>query len=194
MKTGMRLILVLSAGIVLVGALSWAVLRGPASEEPPFRVGTNVWLGYEPLYLAQSLGYLKGQGVSLRKFDTTLEVIEAFRLGLLEAAAVTLDEALRLAESGPEIRIVLVMDVSNGGDVILGQPELAAVSDLRGKRIAVEESAVGGYLLARALEIAEVRPEDVILVHLPIDRHLDAFRAHEVDAVAYWEVAIRRYG
>lgn len=190
----MRLILVLSAGIVLVGALSWAVLRGPASEEPPFRVGTNVWLGYEPLYLAQSLGYLKGQGVSLRKFDTTLEVIEAFRLGLLEAAAVTLDEALRLAESGPEIRIVLVMDVSNGGDVILGQPELAAVSDLRGKRIAVEESAVGGYLLARALEIAEVRPEDVILVHLPIDRHLDAFRAHEVDAVAYWEVAIRRYG
>ena len=82
------------------------------SREPgrPLRVGTNVWPGYEPLYLAESLSFYDGARVKFVEYPSTTEVMRAFRGRELEAAAVTLDEALMLARSDADFSIVLVFD------------------------------------------------------------------------------------
>lgn len=81
------------------------------TESPPIRLGTNVWPGYEPLYLARQQGFINENRVRLIEFSSSTQTIQAFRNNLLDTAALTLDETLLLLESGEDIHIVLVMDI-----------------------------------------------------------------------------------
>ncbi len=154
--------------------------------EPILRVGTNVWPGYEPLYLARDLGYLDGS-IRLVEYSSATQVISAYRNGAIEAAALTLDEALLLTQHGPAPRVILVMDISHGGDVILGAPRLRRLADLKGRRVGVEHSATGAYVLSRALRLAGLTRADVRLIPLEVDEHERAFRDGRVDAVVTFE-------
>ena len=182
------MVAVLHDGYRLLGILLVLVLIGCA-EEPaqPLRIGTNIWPGYEPLYLARSLGYFSDQDVRLVEYSSSSQVLRAYRNGAIDAAALTLDEVLMLAEEGFEPRVVLIMDVSAGGDVIIGQAGLTAMGDLKGLRVGFENSALGSYVLSRALELANLSIPDVIKVPLELDEHEGAFLQHQVDAVVTFE-------
>ena len=153
----------------------------------PFRVGTNIWLGYEPLYLAQSMGHYEKTPIRLVTMNNATEVQRALRAGMLEAAALTLDEALSVKENGFDIKVVLVMDFSRGADVLLARPGINTLADLRGKKVGVESSAVGAVLLHGALEAAGITISDISLVHLTIDQHQQAYETGKVDAVVTFE-------
>lgn len=176
----------LLTGIVIL--LTVQGLAGCTPEPPePLRVGTNLWAGYEPLYLARDLGYLHGQPVKLVEYPSATEVIRAYRNGVLEAAALTLDEVLMLVDRGMAPRVVLVMDVSHGSDAIVGRAELRGLEDLRGRRVGAENTALGAYVLSRALELAGLSPADIELVPLGIHEHVAAFEAGRVDAVVTFD-------
>ena len=162
-------------------------LAGCDKPAPPLRVGANIWPGYEPLFLARDLGYYGGQPVQLLSFLSTTEVIRAYRNGALDVAAVTADEALMLAETLPDQRILLVCDFSLGADVILAKPQFPSLPDLKGRRIGVETTALGAYMLARALARAGMTAHDVTVVPMPLDEHEAAFRQDRVDAVVTFE-------
>ena len=160
------------------------------SGEPqlPFRVGTNVWPGYEPLYLAREQGlYPPSAGLRLVEYTSASEVIQAFRNGTIDAAALTLDEVLLLAETTPDLGIVLVLDISHGADVILAQPAISSLRDLKGKRVGLESTALGAYVLTRALQTAGMRQDDVRKISLEVDEHEQAFKKGRVDAVVTFE-------
>ena len=150
---------------------------------PPLRIGTNVWPGYEPLYLARELGYLDPRSVHLVEYPSANEVIRAFRNHAIEAVALTFDEVLLLTQDGFKPRVVLVMDISHGGDAILGRPELRTVKDLAGRSVAVDTGAVGAYVLTRALMLNGLKPSDVTIVHMEQHEHGAAFKEGRVDAV-----------
>lgn len=175
------------AGAAL-GLLCLLALAGCAPDvEPALRVGTNIWPGYEPLYLARELGYYSDAEVRLVEYSSATEVIHAWRNAAIDAAALTLDEVLRLAQDGHEPRVVAVLDVSNGADVLLARRSIASLTALRGRRIGVENTAVGGYLLARALAAAGLSRRAVEAVPLEIHRHEQAFVRGEVDAVVTFD-------
>lgn len=117
----------------------WVLTAGACTERtsPPLRLGTNVWPGYEPLYLARALDYLNPSTVTLVEYLSASEVIRAFRNQTLEAAALTLDEVLLLQQHNVPVHVFLVTDISHGGDTILGNPTLARFVDLAGKRVGV---------------------------------------------------------
>jgi NitT/TauT family transport system substrate-binding protein len=152
-----------------------------------FRVGTNVWVGYEPLYLARSLNWLDEDTARLVEFQSNTEVIRAFRNGVVEAAALTLDEALLLAQDGIDCRIVQVLDYSQGGDVILGRKGIASLAAARGKRVGVESTAVGAYMLARGLQKSGMSIADVQIISMGIDVQERAFNAGKVDVVVTFD-------
>ncbi|MDP1708783.1 MAG: ABC transporter substrate-binding protein [Gammaproteobacteria bacterium] len=173
---------------LLVSGMLALIMAGCTPQPPPpLRVGTNVWLGYEPLYLARDLGYFEGGPVHLVEYASATEVLRAFRNHAVEAAALTLDEALLLLDSGQQPRVVLVMDVSNGADVILGRAGMRGLGDLKGRRIGVEHGALGAYVLARALTLAGMTLDEIQVVPLPAVAHERAFLQHEVDAVVTFE-------
>ena len=161
-----------------------------ACAEPPddvMRIGTNIWPGYEPLYLAKELGYLEDSKVRLIEYTSASQVIKAFKNGLLDAAALTLDEAIKLQDSGEQFRIILVLDISSGADVLLGQKSIKSMPGIKGKRIGVEHTALGAYFMARAMEVHNLKNDDIILVPLEVNQHERAFNNKQIDAVVTFE-------
>ena len=169
----------------LSAALS-ATLVGVAGcvREPaqPLRIGTNVWIGSEPLYLARDLGHLGAATTRLVEYPSASEVLRAFRNQALDGMVISLDEVLALASDELQPRIVLVADVSHGADVVVARDGLRTMRDLAGKRIAVESGAVGAYVLSRALTLNGMRASDVEIVHLESNEHPQAFAQGRVDA------------
>ena len=151
------------------------------------RIGTNVWPGYEPLYLARNLGYLDKEKFKLVEYSSARDVSRAFANGSIEIAALTLDETLLLLQRGVPLKVFLVTDISNGADTIVAQAGIKGIEDLKGKRVAVEIGAVGSYVLRRALEKHGISAADVTVVPLSPDEHADAFESGAVDAAVTFE-------
>ncbi len=173
----------------LILFLTVAMLCLQACTEPPpvLRVGGNVWPGYEPLYLARDLGFLRGAPIHPVEFTSATQVLRAYRNEAIDAACLTLDEALRLAGQSTDFRIVLVADSSNGADAIIGAPDIQTLQDLRGRRVAVESNALGAFFLTRALQVAGMRPDAVRVVPMQVQDQEQAFLAGTVDAVVTFE-------
>lgn len=176
-----------------LGTLFLAVLLITAcspSSEYPLRIATNTWPGYEPLYLARNLGYYQNTPIKLVELTSSSDVMHALKNGNLEGAALTLDETLTLISRGAELKVVLVMDISHGGDVLLVKPEVESLSQLKGKKIAVEYTAVGALLLDSVLKKAQLENQDVQIVACNIDQHLQCYE--ENDAVITFEPNISK--
>lgn len=157
------------------------------NEPAPLRLGSNLWVGYEPLFLARELGHYDETSVDLIEFVSASEVIRSFRNNVIDAAALTLDEALLLQDSNIDIKIILITDYSNGGDAIIANDTIKNFSDIAGKRVGVEGTALGAYTLTRAMEINGLALSDVIIHQIEADQHEDTFGKGLVDAVVTFE-------
>lgn len=176
---------------VLASVLGLVVASGGCrSELPPLRLATNVWPGYEPFYVARELGAVDPGRLRLVELLSASQVISALRIGSIDAAALTLDEAIRIAAEGHDIVVVQVLDTSHGADALVAKPGIDSVAALRGKRVGVEVTAVGGFLLARALETRGMVPDDVTIVPLDAEAHADSLERGDLDAVVAFEPAV----
>lgn len=172
---------------VLIFTLLGTLLYGCAQEsDQPVRLGTNVWPGYEPLYLARDLGYLS-QSVRLVEYRSASDVLRAFRNKSLEAASLTLDEVLSLKALDIPLAVVLIHDISNGADVIIANTEIEQMDDLVGKRVGVESGALGAFVISRALELNGLTAKDIRIKAVSVNRHEQAFKQDDVDAVVTFE-------
>ncbi|MGB3638583.1 MAG: hypothetical protein WBA39_13555 [Rivularia sp. (in: cyanobacteria)] len=115
------------AGLLLVSTLAGCIQNPP----DPLRVGFLVWPGYESLYLARDLKYYKDTPIRLVDYPSASELIRAFRNKNLEVVTLTLYEALLVAETEPDVRIVLILDSSNGADAVLAKPKINTLSDIK---------------------------------------------------------------
>jgi NitT/TauT family transport system substrate-binding protein len=163
-------------------------LIGCAREpEPPLRIGTNVWIGSEPLYLARELGHLDPKTVQLVEYPSASEVLRAFRNQAIDGMVISLDELFGLAIDGQQPRIVLAVDVSHGADVVVGRPGMRTMKDLTGKRVAVESGALGAFVLSRALALNGMQTSDVEIVHLESNEQPSAFEKGQVDGAVTFD-------
>jgi NitT/TauT family transport system substrate-binding protein len=175
----------------LVPALVFAaslVTACRADREPPLRIGTVFWPSNELLFLAQDRGWLNPSDFRLVEFVDDGEVMRGFRNHAVEAAWLSMDEVLAVAQSGAVDPVILFLsDESRGGDAIVAEPDLITVTDLKDRRVAAQINSVNAYILDRALKQAGLGAGNIRLVNLPPYRHLSAFRSREVDAVVTYE-------
>lgn len=157
------------------------------AAEPTLRVAASIWPGYEPLYLARDLGYFHGTPIHPVEFTSATQVMRAYQNHVVDAACLTLDEALLMASHKADFRIVYVADFSNGADVVLGRPGLLRMRDLKGRRVGMENTALGAFMLARALQESGMALSDVRIVPLQAQDHEQAFLDDKVDAVVTLE-------
>lgn len=153
----------------------------------PLKLGLNPWVGYDPLVLARDRGLLDDRLVKVVELSSSSETLRHFRNGLLDAAALTLDEALRLADEGQDLHVVAVMSFSSGADVVLADPAIQQPGQLQGRSIAVEGSTVGAVMLQRLLAEARLTPDQVTVVNMEASQHLGALRDGRVSAAVSYE-------
>ena len=156
------------------------------ASSDPLRVGSSIWPGYEPLYLAEEIDAYQAD-VRMIHYPSASEVLRAFKNKALEVAALTLDEAATLEAAGIPINIILVCDISNGADVIMARPEIKNMEGLIGAKIAVESTAVGAYTLSRALEIKQMSINQVRPFNVESNGHTHAYKTLQADAVVTYE-------
>ncbi len=160
-------------------------------SQTPVVIGINTWTGYDPFILAEqkklfNKNYVRAE---VRRFKSAQEEMQAMRDGHLQGAALTLDEAVSLHESGCRVKCVLVIDYSMGGDMLIGQKEIKSMKNLKTKRIGYEGTVVGEFLLQRALVSHQIKENDVKLIEIKAENWIAAFKERIVDALVCYNPA-----
>ncbi|WP_374406472.1 ABC transporter substrate-binding protein [Hydrogenophaga sp.] len=180
------------ARVLALWRLVWVLLAtllvacGPAPVGP-LKVGLNPWVGYDPLVLARDKSLLDARKVKVVELSSSSDSLRQFRNGQLDAAALTLDEALRLADAGEDIRIIAVLSMSAGADVVMARQDIRSPADLRGRHIAVERTTVGALMLQRLLQAGGLAMGDVFVHNMEASQHLSALRSGLVEAAVTFE-------
>src|SRR5207344_3264595 len=163
-------------------------LAGCARDpETALRIGTNVWIGSEPLYLARELGRLDPAAVQLVEYPSASEVLRAFRNQAIDGMVISLDELFGLAVDGLKPRVILVVDESHGADAVIGRRGMRTMKDLKGKPVAVESGALGAFVLSRALALSGMQASDVNVVHMESNEQPNAFDRGLIDGAVTFD-------
>jgi len=154
-------------------------------ESNPIIIGINEWTGYDPLILADQLSLFEKNDVyvDIIRCKSAKDEMDSFTKNQFHGAGFTLDEVFSLISSGFKGKVVLIIDFSMGGDMVIGQPYIKSMSDLVGKTIGYEGSVVGEFLLNRALQMNQVKKSSVKLNDVQANDWLSIFKEKKVDAL-----------
>ena len=168
--------------LFLLVLLCSSFILGCSYESEPLNIGSNRWLGYAPIYIADELGWTSTANIRLVEYSTSSGVIRGMYNGLLDAALLTLDEAILLQSTGQDIEILLITNISAGSDILYTRPNIRHIRELKGQRIAAEGGTLGAYFLSRILSKAQLSADDIHVANLPLYMHIDALKNNTVDA------------
>ena len=163
------------------------MLAACSPPKEPLRIGVLVWPPYELAFLARDRGHYPTGQLELVNYHTPAEMLRAFRYGVLDGVITTSQFALDRSVLRAHSRLVYVIDSSAGGDSLIVHPDIKSLADLRGRRIGVEASYLGGYMLQRVLDHANLRRDQVQLAYVDTPDQEAAFREGRVDAVITYE-------
>jgi len=155
-------------------------------SEKPLTIGYSNWAGWWPWAIAEQEGLFSKNGadVELRWYDDYSQSIGDFAAGVIDGNSQTLSDTISVAEEAVNSEVVvLVNDFSAGNDKIIGVEGVNSISDLEGKKVALEVGVVDDFLFSLALEKEGMSREDVNLIDLETGAAVAAFLEGEADAV-----------
>jgi len=165
--------------------LTFVSCTNESSSSKPIKIGINSWAGYDPFIVADKAEIFNKHDVDVEiiRYSSTVEEIQAMIDGKIQGGGFTLDEVFTLVEAGVTGKIVLIVDYSKGGDMIIGQKDIKSVHDLIGKNVGYEGTVVGEFLLQRALEENMIKKNSIELININADKWLTHFKEKKVDAL-----------
>lgn len=171
---------------VLLAAAAILGLASCLSYEPPLRIALIRWPPFEFLHLAQEKGYFAEEGVEVRliEFVAVNDTQRAFEHDKIDGGTFSLFQVLQNRDQlTRKMQVPLVIDFSDGADLLMARPEITDVRSLRGHRVGVGLGPLDIFFLTRALELHGMTLEDVSLVYVRTADMADALREGRVDAV-----------
>lgn len=173
--------------LCLVACLLLGACDSMKSKPQPLRLGLSDWPGHAPFYGAGKLGLYGSAPVEIKGFSSNFDRNRAFSQRRLDVLATPLFDALRIADDGVPLKIILLFDYSSGGDGIVAKKEIAGVGDLKGKRVSAELGAITHFVLLSALSRAGLTEKDVEIVNLSVPEAAEAFARGKLDAATLWD-------
>ena len=152
----------------LAAALALACAAPAAFAAGTLKIGTVIWIGYGPYYVAEALDLFKKSGVKveLQIFTDPALIPPAIESGALAGGMVTYDQVIGVVAKGSTQRVVMPIDYSNGGDAIVTATSLTKVADLKGKKVAFNPLSPSDFLLSYALKTAGLAEKDIEPVNM----------------------------
>ena len=112
---------------------------------------------------------------------------DAFKQGMLDCEAGTIDLLISKRAQGAPIVAVLELDHSVGGDGIVASKDIRKVEDLIGRRVALARDDVGETLLSYIFYKRGISFDGIKIVPTSVENAWEAFAEGEADAAVTWE-------
>jgi len=141
---------------------------GGAHAAGSAKIGTVIWIGYGPYYVADALDLYKKSGykVSLQMFSDPALIPPAIEGGSVDGGMLTYDQVIGQVAKGSTQRVVSPIDYSAGGDAIVSSVDIKKLSDFKGKKIGFNPLSPSDFLLSYALKVAKLTEKDIIPVNM----------------------------
>jgi sulfonate transport system substrate-binding protein len=168
-------------------ATTTATVAGTKSGGKPLIVGDQAGTGAQALLEAAGLLHELPFPVKFADFTSGPPILQALNAGSLDVGGVGDAPPVFAAAGGDQIKVVGALR-NNPRDAALLVPKgssVTAVSQLKGKKIAVAQGSSADYHLLATLTQAGLTPHDVQLVYLQPAQGLAAFSS---GSVAAWDV------
>jgi NitT/TauT family transport system substrate-binding protein len=176
--------------------LSWMfalALFGVSTVERPaaaasLSVGYSDWPGWVAWQVAIDKGWIKDAGldVSFQWFDYSASM-DAFTAGKIDADLMTNGDTLVTGAGGGRGVMIMLTDYSSGNDMIVGEPGIKGLKDLKGKKVGIEVGLVEHLLLLHALQTAGMTEKDVSLVNAKTNETPQVLASKQVAAIGAWQ-------
>ena len=117
---------------LLLAAAAILGLASCMSYEPPLRIALIRWPPFEFLHLAQEKGYFAAEGVEVRliEFVAVNDTQRAFEHDKIDGGTFSLFQVLQNRDQlKRKMQVPLVIDFSDGADLLLARPEIADVRE-----------------------------------------------------------------
>jgi len=153
---------VLGLTMSMLAASSFAA--GPTT----MKIGTVVWIGYGPFYVAEALDLYKKYNlkVSLQVFNDPALIPSAIASGAIDGGHLTYDQVVGQVAMGNAEKVVMPIDYSNGGDAIVADSSIKTVKDFKGKKVGFNPLSPSDFLLSYALKTNGMSDKDIVPVSM----------------------------
>lgn len=188
-----------NVAVMILAACMWVaafLLPVPVPEEP-LRVAVPLWPGAESLVLDRAAGRVQPEEISLIEINWTSASMRAVGNRVVDAAILTLDEALLQIQQGYPLKILLVTDISRGADAVLVSPDIPSIREIRGRKVGYEPRTSGSRLLELAMKEADLPLDSISQVVLNAIEIQDAQSGPPVDVIVCsepWQQRLKRLG
>jgi len=158
------------------------------SQSQPIVSATNNWVGYSGHHVAVGKNFFSEQGLKVQDqfFQSASDEITAFLAGKIDLAWLTSGDAVQIAAKDPSIRMIYLVDYSDGSDGILGRG-INQPQDAKGKTVGRENILFVKLLLQAYLNKAGLSEKDVEVKDLTAADAAAAFAAKQVDIAVTYE-------
>ncbi|WP_297442185.1 ABC transporter substrate-binding protein [Sulfurimonas sp.] len=111
--------------IFLLLLFSFILFTGCSQEnEKEITISTNQWIGYAPLFYAYEKGYLDKLNIKIINNVSLAEAAELYRVGKANMVTTTQHEYNMLKHETQDIIPIILLDRSNGGDMVLSNKSI----------------------------------------------------------------------
>lgn len=144
------------------------VLPFTAQAIEKMKIGTVVWAGYAPFYVADELDLYKAHGlkVELQFFNDPALIPSAMLGSALDGGMLTYDQVVGSVAKGLSHKVVMPIDFSNGGDAIVADKSITSVADFKGKKVGFNPLSPSDFLLAYALKSHGLSDKDISPINM----------------------------
>ena len=158
-------------------------------------IGTAIWPGYLPLYVAQEKGYFKEAGLDVDvKLGVGLtELSQDYVAGKMQGRANLTLDAVKERSGGFDHKVILAIDYSNGSDAVLARQDIHSVVDFKGKRVGYEIGTLEEFFLTWALNENNMQLSDVVSVPANPEEAAKMLKEGKVDVAVTYEPFVSKF-
>ncbi len=154
------------------------------------KITMHKWPGYAHSYIAQEKGFFEDEGVNVELvlIENIDDNLQYFKDGKADAAFGLQSDAMLLSAEGIPLKIVYIVDFSNGGDVIVSKLDIKTITGLKGKTVSVDKlNSFNHIFLVELLRINGLEESDVKIIPIIASKVPDALKSGLIDAGQTWE-------
>lgn len=158
------------------------------AQSQPLVSATNNWVGYSGHHVAVGKNFFSEEGLNVQDqfFQSASEEINGFLANKVDIGWFTSGDAVQMIAKDPAIKIIYLIDYSNGSDGILGRG-IQSPQDAKGKTVARENILFEKVFLQAYLQKAGLTESDVEIKDLAAADAAAAFAAKQVDVAVTYE-------